>query len=416
MAEVAESLIAMPVQDTDVAIAGGGLAGSLAAAMLGRSGIRTIVIDPHPVYPPDFRCEKLDGPQMRTLGLTGMAEAVRHASTADRECWVARFGHVVEKRPGDQQGIMYDTLVNTLRAEVSGSAGFVQAKVTEITTGPDRQTVKMSNGAEISARLVVVATGLNVGIREKLGIAREIVSPGHSISIGFDAVPGEPHGFPFPALTYFAESPADRMAYITLFPVGSAMRANLFGYRHLHDPWLKQLRDAPRETLYAMWPGLRPLMGEFTVPEFVKIRPVDLYVTQGYRQPGVVLVGDAFATSCPAAGTGARKVLVDVERLCNVHIPRWLETPGIGEEKIATFYDDPVKQASDAYSTEKAYGLRSFSIDPSLAGSARRWIKFALHWGKGTMRRVLAPQPPVSIADDDEDAPTLAARGTSAHK
>jgi 2-polyprenyl-6-methoxyphenol hydroxylase-like FAD-dependent oxidoreductase len=416
MAEVAESVTAVPMQDIDVVIAGGGLAGSLAAAMLGRAGIRSTVIDPHPVYPPDFRCEKLDGPQMRTLELTGMAEAVRRASTADRECWVARFGRVVEKRPGDQRGIMYDTLVNTLRAEVSGSAGFVQAKVTEITTGPERQTVKTSTGAEISARLVVVATGLNVGIREKLGITRDIVSPGHSISIGFDAVPADPRGFPFPALTYFAESPADRMAYITLFPIGSAMRANLFGYRHLHDPWLKQLRDAPRETLYAMWPGLRPLMGEFTVPEFVKIRPVDLYVTEGCRQPGVVLVGDAFATSCPAAGTGARKVLVDVERLCNVHIPRWLATPGMGEQKIAAFYDDPVKQASDAYSTEKAYGLRSFSIDPSLAGSARRWIKFALHWGKGTMRRVLAPQPPVSVADDDEHAPTLAARGTSAHK
>jgi 2-polyprenyl-6-methoxyphenol hydroxylase-like FAD-dependent oxidoreductase len=457
MAEVAESVIAMPVQDTDVVIAGGGLAGSLAAAMLGRTGIRTTVIDPHPVYPPDFRCEKLDGPQMRTLGLTGMADAVLRASTADRECWVARFGRVVEKRPGDQQGIMYDTLVNTLRAEVSGSAGFVQAKVTEITTGLERQTVKMSNGTEISARLVVVATGLNVGVREKLGITRDIVSPGHSISIGFDAVPGDQRGFPFPALTYFAESPADRMAYITLFPIGrragepsarprasstrygerparpslvtapdprvavaplggAVMRANLFGYRHLHDPWLKQLRDAPRETLYAIWPGLRPLMGDFTVPEFVKIRPVDLYVTEGCRQPGVVLVGDAFATSCPAAGTGARKVLVDVERLCNVHIPRWLETPGMGEQKIAAFYDDPVKQASDAYSTEKAYGLRSFSIDPSLAGSARRWAKFALHWGKGTMRRVLAPQPPVSVADDDEHAPTLAARGTSAHK
>ena len=261
---------------------------------------------------------------------------------------------------------------------------------------------------EISARLVVVATGLNVGIREKLGITREIVSAGHSISIGFDAVPGDSGGFPFPALTYFAERPADRMAYITLFPIGAAMRANLFGYRHLHDPWLKQLRDAPRETLYAMWPGLRPLMGEFTVPEFVKIRPVDLYVTEGYRQPGVVLVGDAFATSCPAAGTGARKVLVDVERLCNVHIPRWLATPGMGEEKIAAFYDDPVKQASDAYSTEKAYGLRSFSIDPSLPWTARRLIKFVLHWGKGTLRSLMAPQPPVSVADDGEHAPALA--------
>jgi 2-polyprenyl-6-methoxyphenol hydroxylase-like FAD-dependent oxidoreductase len=408
VAEITEGVTAVPVREADVVIAGGGLAGSLAAAMLGRAGIRAIVIDPHSVYPPDFRCEKLDGPQMRTLGLTGMANAVLRASTADRECWVARFGRVVEKRPGDQQGIMYDTLVNALRAEVSGSAGFVQAKVTDITTGPERQIVKTSTGAAISARLVVVATGLNVGIRDKLGITREIVSAGHSVSIGFDAVPGDSGGFPFRALTYFAERPADRMAYITLFPIGAAMRANLFGYRHLHDPWLKQLRDAPRETLFAMWPGLRPLMGEFTVPEFVKIRPVDLYVTEGYRQPGVVLVGDAFATSCPAAGTGARKVLVDVERLCNVHIPRWLETPGMGEEKIAAFYDDPVKQASDAYSTAKAFGLRWFTLDTSLAGSIRRFTKFALHWGKGTMRRVLAPRPTVNVDYDDEHAPALA--------
>ena len=61
------------------------------------------------------------------------------------------------------------------------------------------------------------------------------------------------------------------------------------------------------------------------------------------RQAGVVLVGDAFATSCPAAGTGTGKVFTDVERLCNVHIPRWLATPGMGADKIAAFYDDPVK-------------------------------------------------------------------------
>ena len=212
-----------------------------------------VVIDPHPVYPPDFRCEKLDGPQMRTLGLTGLADAVLRASTADRECWVARFGRVVEKRPGDQQGIMYDTLVNTLRAEVPASAEFIQSKVTDITAGPGApDSSGLSSGAEISARLAVVR---NRPQRRRPREARyrraRSSAPSHSISIGFDAVPGDARGFPFPALTYFAESPADRMAYITLFPIGTTMRANLFGYRDLHDPWLKQLRDAPRETLYA---------------------------------------------------------------------------------------------------------------------------------------------------------------------
>ena len=72
----------MQLRQTDVVIAGGGLAGSLAAAMLGRAGIDAVLVDPHPAYPPDFRCEKLDGTQLQTLRLTGLADAVMHASNS----------------------------------------------------------------------------------------------------------------------------------------------------------------------------------------------------------------------------------------------------------------------------------------------------------------------------------------------
>ena len=78
------------MRHSDVVIAGGGLAGSLAAAMLGRAGIDAVLVDPRPVYPPDFRCEKIDGAQLQTLRLTGLAPAVVAASTPGRECWVAR--------------------------------------------------------------------------------------------------------------------------------------------------------------------------------------------------------------------------------------------------------------------------------------------------------------------------------------
>jgi 2-polyprenyl-6-methoxyphenol hydroxylase-like FAD-dependent oxidoreductase len=389
------------MRETDVAIVGGGLAGSLAAAMLGNAGVDALVVDPHPVYPPDFRCEKLDGVQVAILRKTGLAGGVLRAATPDRESWVARCGRLVEKRPGDQHGIFYAPLVNTVRGLIPPNVPTIIAKATALTTGGERQTVALSNGEEISARLIVLANGLNIGLRHTLGLAREVLSECHSISIGFDLAPVGRHAFEFPALTYYAERTEDRTALLTLFPIGATMRANLFVYRDLQDPWLQALRARPEETLHALMPGLRRLTGDFQVAGPIKIRPVDLYATHGHRQAGFVLVGDAFSTSCPAAGTGARKALNDVERLCNVHIPRWLATPGMDVDKIAEFYDDPVKRACDEASLAKAYDLRSFSLDPALPWRARRRLKFLAHYAVGSLRRMrqLAVATPKSRQD-----------------
>ena len=376
------------MRHTDVAIVGGGLAGSTAAAMLGRAGHDAILLDPHAQYPKDFRCEKLDGSQVGILQKTGLADAVLRATTFDQEVWIARFGCLVEKRPSDQYGILYHDLVNTLRAEIRPRAEFICAKATAVSTSADRQSITLSNGEKISARLVVLANGLNIGLRHTLGMTREIFSPCHSISIGFNIRPSGRRAFDFPALTYYAEQASDRMALLTLFPIESAMRANLFVYRDMRDPWLRKLREAPLETMFASMPGLRKLTGDFDVTDDIKIRPVDLYITKGHRQPGVVLVGDAFATSCPAAGTGTGKVFTDVERLCNVHIPRWLASGGMGAEKIAAFYDDPVKRACDSFSTDKAYYLRSLSLEDGWPWRARRWTRFLSQLGVGALRNL----------------------------
>src|SRR3712207_1276993 len=103
------------MRETDIAIIGGGLAGSTAAAMLGRAGYRAVLVDPRNDYPPDFRCEKLDASQVYLLGQTGLADTVLQAATLNREVWVARFGRLVEKRRTTQYGIAYQALVNTMR-------------------------------------------------------------------------------------------------------------------------------------------------------------------------------------------------------------------------------------------------------------------------------------------------------------
>src|ERR1700676_3038670 len=119
---------------TDVAIVGGGLAGSTAAAMLGRAGIAAILIDPHTVYLRDLRCEKLGGAQLDLLRKTGFAEAVLRVATHDGQVWISRFGYLVDIRPSDQYGILYDTLVNTMRGEVLFSVEIMHAKATSIST------------------------------------------------------------------------------------------------------------------------------------------------------------------------------------------------------------------------------------------------------------------------------------------
>ncbi len=101
-----------------------------------------------------------------------------------------------------------------------------------------------------------------------------------------------------------------------------------------------------------------------------------------------MLVGDAFSTSCPAAGTGTSKVYTDVERLCHVHIPRWFASEGMGAEKIAEFYADPVKQACEEQCLAKAYGLRALSIDDSWSWRLKRWARFAYRLSIGTLRQV----------------------------
>jgi 2-polyprenyl-6-methoxyphenol hydroxylase-like FAD-dependent oxidoreductase len=380
---------------TDIAIVGGGLAGSTTAAMLGRAGISAVLIDPHPAYPPDFRVEKLSGAeQVERFRKTGVADATLQAASHDGENWIARFGYLLDKRPSQQYGIMYDALVNSIRAQISGGVESIFSKVISVSPGPERQKLVLSNGEEISARLVVLANGLNVGLRHQLGIERRIVSACHSISLGFDLVPVGRAGFDFPALTYFSERTSDRIPYLTLFPVGSRMRGNLFTYRQIDDPWLQQMRRAPAQTLKASLPRLCRITGDFEVTGDIRMRPADLYVSTGHRQPGMVLIGDAFATSCPVTGTGTDKVFTDVERLCNVHIPNWLATDGMDETKIAAFYDDPVKTACDAWSSAKAYSFRAVSIDNSLYWKVQRWARFVTWFSEGTLRQLRTPLGP----------------------
>jgi 2-polyprenyl-6-methoxyphenol hydroxylase-like FAD-dependent oxidoreductase len=195
-------------------------------------------------------------------------------------------------------------------------------------------------------------------------------------------------------MTYFQERAHARVPYITLFPLRDRMRANLFAYREVDDPWLRAIRRTPATALDTVLPGFRQVAGDYAVTSEVKVRPADLYVNTGYRQPGLVLVGDAFAATCPVTGTGSDKVFTDIAQLCNIHIPQWLASDGMSEAKIASFYADPLKQACDAWSMRKAWQFKSVSVELGPYWLAQRWARFGVSLGRGLKHRLVHPQAP----------------------
>jgi 2-polyprenyl-6-methoxyphenol hydroxylase-like FAD-dependent oxidoreductase len=99
---------------------------------------------------------------------------------------------------------------------------------------------------------------------------------------------------------------------------------------------------------------------------------MDIAVADNCRQAGVVVIGDAYQTSCPAAGTGVSRLLTDVERLCTVHVPQWLKTSGMPASKIAAFYDDDEKRNVDRRALSMAEYRRSLTVATDLRWKAHR--------------------------------------------
>jgi len=371
---------------TDVAIIGGGLAGATAAAMLGRAGHDAMLIEPHMEQRPEFRCEKLDDSQLALLRLTGLADDVLPHTCVDGQVWVVRYGRLVDRKPSGRAGIMYHDLLNAVRQQIPARVRHLATKVSAISGNAGRQRITLATGDEVEAKLVILANGLNPGLRETLEIKREVLSPCHSISIGFDMKPDVGQEFAFPALTAFPERPDQAMAYISIFPVRGGIRANLFVYWDMEDPRLRTFRHQPKEALLDLIPGLAQFTGPFTIDGQVGIRPIDLVRVNAPERPGIVLVGDAYSTSCPAAGTGVNKVLTDVQRLCSTYVPAWLGKATIEAADVADFYADPVKLQCESESLQKALWLRRISTGTSIGLRSWRGARFVAQSALGRMR------------------------------
>jgi 2-polyprenyl-6-methoxyphenol hydroxylase-like FAD-dependent oxidoreductase len=361
---------------TDIAIVGGGLAGSLAAAVLARAGHRVVLIDRRAVYPEEFRVEKIAGRQLDILRRLGFVRELDAVACSYDHVLNIRDGRLVDISVGQAYGLPYDRLVAMARGLIPNPSTLVVDQVTEVSCSGELQRLVLASGRRVTARLVILATGMAGALGHSLGIRRRVLAARHSVSFGFTIAAPDDAPFGFEALTCYGERPADGVDYLSLFPVAGGMRANLFMFRDPADPVMRELRRETRSTLLRLMPGLQPFLGEFRVVDRVQSWVMDLSIVEGHLQPGVVLIGDAFQTNCPAAGTGVTRLLVDVERLCTRHVPHWLATPGMGVEKISQFYADHDKMAADRRSLRMARFRQALTSGNDLRWNLQRRLHF----------------------------------------
>lgn len=375
----------------DVVVVGGGAAGAAAACALAARKASVALVDPHEFHPPDLKADKVSGDQIALMRRLGLFDVLNAAATRSDNVVNMQRGRVIDRVRSREYNLPYQDLVNAIRSALPPAVARIAGRVAHIEASEEKQRVELSGGETLEARLVVLATGGGEALRAKLGYVRRILHKDHCVVVAFDLRPLDRARFDFETLTIYGDAPRDGIDYLSLFPFPTGTRANLFLYRDIADPLFAGFKSDPKQALLCALPDLEKIVGPFEIVGKALARPVDLYEVDGLERPGVVLVGDAFRTSCPAVGDGLSRAFTDVERLCRVYVPQWLASPGMGAEKIGAFYRDPEKRACDARAAHAANYRRNSTCGRGMGWALHRRRVILQRRFRATIGAALAP-------------------------
>ncbi len=359
----------------DVLIAGGGIAGSALAVMLGRAGLSVEIFEQRRL-PQEKPCgEGLMPAGVGVLRRLGLASAVGGAPFhgiryhAGDLCAEGRFplparagqGARVQEATGiGQRRLHLDHALFGAAAATPGVQACSGVRVDGPTTERGRVVGLAVNGQERRARLVVGADGPFSMVRRRLGL--DGPSPRRrriGVRTHFQLAPGQEQP---PWVDVFMGDGHE--LYVTPLPAGEVLVAALAD---------RDGMDGEIKTDFWQWIEAQPVLrrrleGARRLTAFMGRGPLASRALAGYA-PGAVLLGDAAGFLDPVTGGGMAQALLSAELLAR-HMPAILG----GTDGAIRRFDDQRRALLRDYRVLTAMVLE-LAAHPRLVGPALRVLR-----------------------------------------
>ena len=304
--------------DHDLIVVGGGPAGVMSGLLFARAGCRVLVLEKHADFFRDFRGDTVHPSTMEILDQLGMLQRFlerphnridsAQLNLAGREWTIGDLSHLRTPAPFIAMMPQWDFL-DFLRDEAKAFPGFslrMEAPVEKFVEQDGRVTgVKLTDGSELAARLVIAADGRGSIVRSMLPI--------------------EDLGAPMDVFWFRLAKPQDERGGLR----GNIERGRLLVMIDRKDYWQcaflipkgmaeqYQARgiDAIREEVAKAAPGLN--VDELDDISDLHLLTVKLDRLTTWHRPGLLAIGDAAHAMSPIGGIGINLAIQDAVAAAN---------------------------------------------------------------------------------------------------
>ncbi len=347
----------------DVLICGGGLVGLALALALVPTRLRIAVLDPQPAPPVPHG--KLDHPTFdprvsaltpasrllfEELGVWNKLDALRLCPYTDMQVWDAdgtgsiHFSAAELHQPClgyiAENGLVSAVLAQA--AQASGQIELVQGNLETFTTQSGQQLITLTDGAQISCKLLIGADGGNSRVRALAGIGTREWDTGHRALVT-TVQTAQPHQYT--AWQRFMQS--GPLAFLPLYLPGSAAQ------RHASIVWscVPELADELLALDDAQFARRLESAFESRLGAIEHVAPRHAFPlwqkhAGDYVRAGLALIGDAAHTIHPLAGQGVNLGLADVKSLAGVLVRAVQRGEDLSSEQVLSRYQRERKAAN----------------------------------------------------------------------